>query len=170
MRRCQAFNLTGCPIRISTDLGLFASPRGFSQLITSFFASYSQGIHQSPLLSSLFLSRYSRSNTFAFALVFTSLSVDLLLCIMSKIVSPFCGVSSTRSVSRDFVVYLEKTTNVYWEKPVVCLFVCFLANECFCLFCPFGHSIKEVFQPHLPVRLPCYDLAPVTGFTLGRSS
>ena len=29
---------------------------------------------------------------------------------------------------------------------------------------------KEVFQPHLPVRLPCYDLAPVTGFTLGRSS
>ena len=29
-------------------------------------------------------------------------------------------------------------------------------------------SRKEVFQPHLPVRLPCYDLAPVTGFTLGR--
>ena len=28
---------------------------------------------------------------------------------------------------------------------------------------------KEVFQPHLPVRLPCYDLAPVTSFTLGRS-
>src|SRR5512138_1852683 len=28
---------------------------------------------------------------------------------------------------------------------------------------------KEVFQPHLPVRLPCYDLAPVTGFTLGDS-
>ena len=28
---------------------------------------------------------------------------------------------------------------------------------------------KEVFQPHLPVRLPCYDLAPITGFALGRS-
>ncbi len=28
-------------------------------------------------------------------------------------------------------------------------------------------SRKEVFQPHLPVRLPCYDLAPVTTFTLG---
>ena len=24
-----------------------------------------------------------------------------------------------------------------------------------------------MFQPHLPVRLPCYDLAPITGFTLG---
>ena len=31
------------------------------------------------------------------------------------------------------------------------------------------HSRKEVFQPHLPVRLPCYDLTPVTGFTLGDS-
>ena len=30
-------------------------------------------------------------------------------------------------------------------------------------------SKKEVFQPHLPVRLPCYDLAPITSFTLGRS-
>ena len=30
-------------------------------------------------------------------------------------------------------------------------------------------SRKEVFQPHLPVRLPCYDLAPVTSLTLDRS-
>ena len=30
-------------------------------------------------------------------------------------------------------------------------------------------SRKEVFQPHLPVRLPCYDLAPVTSFALGGS-
>ena len=33
-----------------------------------------------------------------------------------------------------------------------------------------SNSKKEVFQPHLPVRLPCYDLAPVTSFALGRSS
>ena len=32
------------------------------------------------------------------------------------------------------------------------------------------NSRKEVFQPHLPVRLPCYDLAPITSFTLGRPS
>ena len=30
-------------------------------------------------------------------------------------------------------------------------------------------SKKEVFQPHLPVRLPCYDLAPIICFALGRS-
>jgi hypothetical protein len=40
----------------------------------------------------------------------------------------------------------------------------------FPLINPFFLSRKEVFQPHLPVRLPCYDLAPVTSFTLGRSS
>jgi hypothetical protein len=31
------------------------------------------------------------------------------------------------------------------------------------------YSKKEMFQPHLPVRLPCYDLTPVTSFTLGSS-
>ena len=28
---------------------------------------------------------------------------------------------------------------------------------------------KEVFQPHLPVRLPCYDLVPITSLTLDGS-
>src|ERR687883_951568 len=27
---------------------------------------------------------------------------------------------------------------------------------------------KEVIQPHLPVRLPCYDFVPVAGPALGR--
>ena len=35
----------GCPIRTSPDQRLFAPPRSFSQLVTSFFASESQGIH-----------------------------------------------------------------------------------------------------------------------------
>ena len=47
----------GFPIRISADLGLFAPPRGFSQLITSFVASWSQGILRAPLLSSLLQGR-----------------------------------------------------------------------------------------------------------------
>ena len=29
------------------------------------------------------------------------------------------------------------------------------------------HLRKEVIQPHLPIRLPCYDFTPVIGFTLG---
>ena len=27
---------------------------------------------------------------------------------------------------------------------------------------------KEVIQPHLPIRLPCYDLTPITEPTFGR--
>ena len=27
---------------------------------------------------------------------------------------------------------------------------------------------KEVIQPHLPIRLPCYDFTPITGPTFGR--
>ena len=33
-----AFNRTGCPIRTSADRSLFAAPRSFSQLTTSFLA------------------------------------------------------------------------------------------------------------------------------------
>ena len=28
---------------------------------------------------------------------------------------------------------------------------------------------KEVIQPHLPIRLPCYDFTPVNGSTFGSS-
>ena len=29
-------------------------------------------------------------------------------------------------------------------------------------------SIKEVIQPQVPLRLPCYDFVPITSLTLGR--
>ena len=45
---CHVFNMTGCPIRKSADQRPFAPPRGFSQLITSFIASESQGIRHVP--------------------------------------------------------------------------------------------------------------------------
>ena len=38
----------GCPIRTSADHWAFAPPRGFSQLVTSFFASESPGIPHAP--------------------------------------------------------------------------------------------------------------------------
>jgi len=30
----------------------------------------------------------------------------------------------------------------------------------------FRHAQKEVIQPHLPIRLPCYDFTPVIGHTV----
>ena len=49
LRRVTRSPVTGCPIRKSTDQGIFAPPRGLSQLITSFIASESQGILHVPL-------------------------------------------------------------------------------------------------------------------------
>ena len=50
---CQVFYLTGCPIQRSPDQILFANPRSFSQLTTSFFASKSLGIPHTPLYTFL---------------------------------------------------------------------------------------------------------------------
>ena len=41
----------GCPIRTSAGQWVFAPRRGFSQLVTSFFASESQGIPHAPFSS-----------------------------------------------------------------------------------------------------------------------
>ena len=54
----------GFPIRISTDHWSFASPRGFSQLITSFVGSQCQGI-----LLVLFLAWTSSNNPLWFSMI-----------------------------------------------------------------------------------------------------
>ena len=48
---CYNAIVTGCPIRISADRFVFANPRGFSQLITSFIAFQSLGIPHVPLFT-----------------------------------------------------------------------------------------------------------------------
>ena len=32
---------------------------------------------------------------------------------------------------------------------------------------PYSQSVKEVIQPQVPLRLPCYDFAPVTALAFG---
>jgi hypothetical protein len=49
--KADRLSLPGCPIRISADLRLLATPRSFSQLSTSFFASRCLGIHRAPLVA-----------------------------------------------------------------------------------------------------------------------
>jgi hypothetical protein len=46
------------------------------------------------------------------------------------------------------------------------------ASTCELAFCPLGltrGSRKEVIQPQVPLRLPCYDFAPVTELAFGGS-
>jgi len=51
----------GSPIQRSMDQSLFSAPHGLSQSITSFIASYCQGIHQTPF-SRLIWSRKRKTN------------------------------------------------------------------------------------------------------------
>ena len=54
---CPAFRRAGCPIRTPADRWVCAPPRGFSQLVASFFASESLGIPRAPLITSRALAR-----------------------------------------------------------------------------------------------------------------
>ena len=76
---CIDFINTGFPIRTLPDRFLFADPRYFSQLITSFFASESLGIPHTPLVT-FFVSLNSIIQFFLIAQVF----LFTLFCSMSK--------------------------------------------------------------------------------------
>ena len=53
MYGCIGSSYAGFPIRTSPDRWIFAPPRGFSQLITSFIGSQCQGIRPAPFLFDL---------------------------------------------------------------------------------------------------------------------
>ena len=53
------FSISGYPIRKSAHQRIFAPKRGLSQLITSFIASESQGIHRMPLLTFFIYHRFT---------------------------------------------------------------------------------------------------------------
>ena len=58
---CPRFTRTGCPIRKSPGQRSFAPRRGLSQLITSFIAYVSQGIHLAPFLTFFRITRCLRT-------------------------------------------------------------------------------------------------------------
>ena len=62
----------------------------------------------------------------------------------------------------------RRCSNQLSYRPLACLLTADKRERFSALFKALS-SRKEVIQPHLPIRLPCYDLAPVTSFTLGGS-
>ena len=95
----------GCPIRIFTDQRLFAPPRNFSQLITSFFVSESQGILRTPLLTFFYNYTY-RLICILLLFIFSqyvkelypiyNLSIDNLQ--LPTIINGLCGYCRSRTV------------------------------------------------------------------------
>ena len=78
------------------------------------------------------------------------------------------GVSPNRIGTRRIKFYLLDNSTV---KHILLYFFfrfSWIDSAVFTAYC-IQFLRKEVIQPHLPIRLPCYDFTPVTGFTFGGS-
>ena len=96
---CHPFRMTGCPIRTPAGQWPFAPNRRFSQLITSFFASGSLGIHHAPLIVFLLLlpniipkkGQYGKAGPFAFVCTSCQRSIRIRSFIKKKRKTPSGG-------------------------------------------------------------------------------
>src|SRR5207244_10439119 len=75
----------------------------------------------------------------------------------------------TRPAKGVAFVFIE---NRYWEVDVsrraTYRSFQFASFACAPVAGPTHDSVKEVIQPQVPLRLPCYDFAPVTALAFGR--
>jgi hypothetical protein len=77
------FKQAGCPIQTSTDQSQFATPRSFSQLITSFVFSESLGIPHTLLFA--FLPLYNEHNTCVLYFIYNIIFLPLYLSLLSYV-------------------------------------------------------------------------------------
>ena len=118
---------TGCPIRISRGRRVFAPRPGFSQLVTSFFASESLGIPHAPFVCSVFSSFTPRFSHQALHGPTTFAS-----CLRLHRLSPIAGRSGARLLYSLFLVSSLQTGTAPLLLPYrpfasitsVCSFLC----------------------------------------------
>ena len=183
--------LRGCPIRKSSDQRFFAAPRSLSQLYTSFIASLCQGIRR-VLLLSCFSERAQHApiHNLSFLLLLLLLNIHYVKKHASTFVE-LAGVepatsclqgrrSSQLSYSPKWKVGLEgvepstsrlsgvRSNHLSYKPRLLCKPLRPVNNKKIAQRNKTQTALlrKEVIQPHLPVRLPCYDLAPVMRLTL----
>ena len=122
------------------------APRGLSQFATSFIASACQGIHRMPLHVCPSFTFERRSQKYAI------------------VKEPRRALKAPASLS---ITYSAKSRGGPSRHPrgsrdstVLCLPV---GSPC----SRDGLPRKEVIQPQVPLRLPCYDFTPITTHTFG---
>ena len=135
MHGSQVLHLRGFPIRKSADRSSFAAPRSLSQLVTSFFGSWCQGIHLMLFLAwtSSFFSSLSK-NCFSLSFAWVSQIIDWLLSSLLKrpylLFSPclticsFCYPINGKTL---FLMYeFLHTTDSLKSFSIICSFLYFL--------------------------------------------
>ena len=124
----QVLHLRGFPIRKSADRSLFAAPRGFSQLVTSFVGSWCQGIHLMLFLAwtSSFLGSYYSLAFFCLSLANNWLGYHLLFWKRPLLFSPwlFRVSAQLQFFYHDFLKDLFYLL-FFWNLKIICSFLLF---------------------------------------------
>ena len=68
----------------------------------------------------------------------------------------------------NFEIYFVRSTETRTIRPIVAYSAFVLRPSAQILAYPCRLLRKEVIQPQVPLRLPCYDFVPITSLTLGR--
>ena len=191
-RLASALPLAGSPIRRPAGQRPFAPNRSLSQLAASFIDFLCQGIHRAPLVSSsnkIYVDEYLGLISFAIVICesrFTFLMFSRIDNLVKTMILHFvCHINSLCSsqgaragampvpgegpgsrMLRSRMARGSRPSTTYEsvlirsrEGSVRST----LSDTAWCL------PRKEVIQPHLPVRLPCYDFTPLTLHTFGAS-
>ena len=161
------------------------TPRGLSQAPTSFFGSWCQGIHRVPLLtwqlqmmlaSTVQFSRYGRSRRAHLRITRRGARSEERPTPVPSGPNSVLGqavAAATLPASRGRTNWLYRRSDRITSAPQMS---CHPERSS-------GHGSgrdphrgprqvllrKEVIQPHLPVRLPCYDFVPIAGPTFDGS-
>jgi hypothetical protein len=145
------------PLGDSRILACMQLPRNVSPVSASFIGPKRQGIHPSRCVACSFsLCVLSWFSTLLLNLLFLSKIEGISLCDCQ---STKCQVTPTPGEWKTAACSLTRTLPVSTWKSMSRLVPVGQA----------GSSVlprKEVIQPHLPVRLPCYDFTPITDPTL----
>ena len=163
----------GFPIRRPAGQRACAPHRGLSQLAASFVGFLCQGIRRLPLPSSFYLRRYGFTTH---TVPCGTLGVILHEMRSSRRKSSLVTLCSSQGTARaspgdrtprggDPATTRRLKGPEAWRlgltgRPVA-IIKCSLEEVAL--------PRKEVIQPHLPVRLPCYDFTPLTSHTFGTS-
>ena len=150
MHGSQVLHLRGFPIRKSADRSLFAAPRSLSQLVTSFFGSWCQGIHLMLFLawtSSFF--QFSIGNKFTCSVcsfanfAWVSQIIDWLLSSLLKrpYYSPFLAHCSLPNLNRKDLIIIYWSYKIFSQLSVrFLLYFYSVFNEHFVCLMPFVSS------------------------------
>ena len=137
-----------------------APGRGLSRLVASFVGFLCQGIHRVPLVS-FAPARAGALLSHVQSCMMRSTNWRIFVCVT------LCGSQGAAGAGPgDRTPCASRRDEVHDQRAWPLTGPVRLRN----VLSLFGFlPRKEVIQPHLPVRLPCYDFTPLTGHAFGAS-